>query len=488
MYASTTSVALIGGDAIPVQVEAHVGKAKENFRLSGLPDTALREARDRVRVAINSSGIEFPHRDVTINLAPADLPKKGSDYDLPIAIGILAADRQIEAMSKAVIVGELALDGKVRPGSSSLGAAVLSARMEVPCLVAAEYAEEVARVPGSRVYPVDTLSEAVSLISGGFKAIPARPLSATADGDGSDMSEVKGQLIARRALEIAAAGGHHLLLYGPPGGGKTMLARRLPGLLPRLDDAEAIEVALVRASLGMTKLVSNVPPFRAPHHSATRAALVGGGSGMPTPGEISLAHNGVLFLDELAEFPRSHLDALRQPLEEGNVLISRQGVSSLFPARFQLVGASNPCPCGYYGDRRKPCVCTESVRSRYRQRISGPMLDRFDLSVKVNRVEANDFEGAPSEATRPISLRVQSARQLQASRGILNRDLGVNALDEVSVRTSKSRLLVASLESGHLTARGAVRVRRVARTVADLEGASVTDSHLAEALAMRLAW
>lgn len=489
MYASTISVALLAGDATPVQVEAHIGRAKEGFRLSGLPDTALREAKDRVRVAINASGIRFPHRDVTINLAPADLPKKGSDYDLPIAVGILAADRQIETLPSAVIVGELALDGKVRAGSSSLGAAVLSARLGVPCLVASENANEVARVRGAQVFGVDTLSDAVALISGGFRGVPALAAVDRSPEDRiRDMSEVKGQVIAKRALEIAAAGGHHLLLYGPPGGGKTMLAQRLPGLIPRLDDQGAIEVALVRASLGLTRLVSDSPPFRAPHHTATRAALVGGGSGMPSPGEISLAHRGILFLDELAEFPRSHLDALRQPLEDGKVLISRQGVSVTFPARFQLVGASNPCPCGYFGDHRKPCVCSESQRSRYRRRISGPMLDRFDLSVKVNRVEVGDFGDSSSETSSMIASRVSSARKHQTERRVLNRDLRGKLLDQVSVPITTSAVLVSSLEAGTLTARGAVRIRRVARTIADLGGSSVGEAHIAEALAMRVVW
>lgn len=489
MYASTISVALVGGEAVPVQVEAHVGRAKENFRLSGLPDTALREAKDRVRVAINSSGIEFPHRDVTINLGPADLPKRGSDYDLPIAISILAADRQIRLPPKVVAVGELALDGKVRAGASSLGAAVLSARLEVPCLVASENAAEVARVPGSMVFAVDSLSHAVSILRQQMEFDPVlADISKSIDPDVADIADVKGQLVARRALEIAAAGGHHLLFFGPPGGGKTMLARRLPGLLPRLDDRAAIEVALIRASAGIHSVVSNLPPFRAPHHSATRAALVGGGSGHPTPGEISLAHHGVLFLDELAEFPRAHLDALRQPLEEGRVLISRQGVSADFPSRFQLVGASNPCPCGYFGDRRKPCSCADGVRSRYRQRVSGPMLDRFDLSVWVNRVEVADFREDVGESTSVISNRVSGARTIQLDRHCLNRDLNGAQLDQVAMKTVDSAAIVANLEKGAITARGAVRVRRVARTIADLNGEAVDDVHISEALMLRSAW
>jgi magnesium chelatase family protein len=489
MYASTISVALVGGEAVPVQVEAYVGRAKDHFRLTGLPDTALRESKDRVRVAIASSGIEFPHRELTINLAPADLPKRGSDYDLPIAIGILAADRHIKLPGKVIAVGELALDGKVRGGVSSLGAAVLSAKLGIPCLVASENAPQVARVSGSQVFAVDTLRDAIAIFRQNLQVESVVPDRSELPADEcADMAEVKGQLVARRALEIAAAGGHHLLFFGPPGGGKTMLAQRLAGLLPRLDDEAAIEVALIQASVGLQRPISDVPPFRAPHHSATRAALVGGGSGQPTPGEISLAHRGVLFLDEMAEFPRSHLDALRQPLEEGRVLISRQGVSALFPSRFQLVGASNPCPCGYFGDRRRPCSCSENVRARYRQRVSGPLFDRFDLSVWVSQVEVADFRNNAGEASSPISKRVDGARAAQWERGTLNRDLSGTRLDWVVMKTLDSRSLVANLEKGTLTARGAVRVRRVARTIADLEGEDVKEGHIAEALSLRGVW
>lgn len=483
------SVALVGGKAIPVEVEAFVGRAKDNFRLSGLPDTALRESKDRVRVAITSSGIEYSHRELTINLAPADLPKRGSDYDLPIAIGILAADRQIKKLKPVVMVGELALDGKIRSGASALGAAVLSAQLGIPCVVASDSARQVARVPGSRVFPVDTLKDAVELLRSGLMQNTARPESNGPDAiEPPDMTDVKGQIVARRALEIAAAGGHHLLFFGPPGGGKTMLSQRLPGLLPRLDDEASIEVALIRASVGMDRPISDVPPFRSPHHSATRAALVGGGSGTPTPGEISLAHRGVLFLDELAEFPRANLDALRQPLEDGRVVISRQGASSEFPARFQLVGATNPCPCGYLGDRRRPCECSQGAKDRYRQRVSGPMVDRFDLSVWVNRVETDDFRRDQGESSAEIAKRVLIARRVQDERGFLNRDLSNKELDRVSVKTVDSSILVTALETGTLTARGSVRVRRVARTIADLQGDVLGATHISEALGLRGLW
>ncbi|REK09576.1 MAG: ATP-binding protein [Actinobacteria bacterium] len=489
MYSSVLSVALVGGDARVVHVEAAVGRNKEGFRLSGLPDTALREAKDRVRSAITASGIEFPHREVTINLAPADLRKRGSDYDLPIALAILAADRQIADMARAVIVGELALDGKVRRGGSSLGAAVIGSRLGIPCLVSREHAAQVAVVPGSEVHAVETLSEAVSLVSSGLQAQPTVPEGGESDApEPPDMRDIRGQSFARRALEVAAAGGHHLLLHGPPGGGKTMLARRLPGILPGLEERHAIEVALVKSNAGLGDSVSYVPPFRAPHHTATRAALVGGGSGMPTPGEISLAHCGVLFLDELAEFPRSHLDALRQPLEEGAVVISRQGSSVRFPARFQLIGATNPCPCGYWGDRRRPCTCTGPGRDRYRQRLSGPLLDRFDLAVHVKRVAADDFKGGGGEASAPVARRVASARDIQLARGAVNGDLPDSLVQELPISGTARDLLLRSLQSSAITARGVGRVRRVSQTLADLDGTDVGEEHVAEALSLRGGW
>jgi len=477
MYAATTSVALVGGDVRPVEVQVHVGRQQDTFKLSGLPDTAVREAKDRVRAAVASSGMRFPNRTVTVNLAPADLPKGGTDYDLAIALGVLAASGEIPNSNGAVVVGELALDGTVRSGSSTLGAGVLSARSKRPCLVANDSATDTAAVPGSTVYGVGSLAEAVDLLRlglAGQEAVSPGPRSVTEDV--ADLSDIKGQALARRAIEIAAAGGHHLLLHGPPGGGKTMLARRLPGILPRLTDHEAVEVALIYAAAGLRRGLDSSRPFRSPHHTASRAALVGGGSGIAVPGEASLAHRGVLLLDELAEFPRANLDTLRQPLEDGFVTVARRGATAQFPSSFHLVGASNPCPCGFHGDRRKPCECRPAVLARYRQRVSGPLLDRIDLVVKVGRVEASEVAGPPGESTGVIRRRVEQAAEFRR--------------DRPSETEPRARQMVLdALDSAVVTARGADRVTSVARTIADLALVTrVSEDHVAEAMALRGEW
>jgi len=477
MYAATISVALVGGEARAVEVQVHVGRQTEAFKLSGLPDTAVREAKDRVRAAIASSGIRFPNRTVTVNLAPADLPKAGTDFDLPIALGVLAASGEVPGLTRAVAVGELALDGSVRAGLASLGAAVLSARTKIPCLVASEVASRAAVVPGSTVYGVASLAEAVSLLSEGT----ARRAAVTADADPMtqpvpDLADVQGQPVARRALEIAAAGGHHLLLHGPPGGGKTMLARRLPGILPPLSGDEAVEVALIHGAAGLRRDLVRERPFRSPHHTASKAALVGGGSGIPVPGEVSLAHRGVLFLDELAEFPGGNLDTLRQPLEDGFVTVARKGMTLRFPSTFHLVAATNPCPCGFQGDSRKPCECRPSQVARYRQRLSGPLLDRIDLVVKVGRVETMTLDAVTGEPSARVRARVVEA-------------LGFGSQVEGVVDPQASRMIVAALEAGLVTARGATRLRGLAGTIANLAVSErITEEHVAEAMALRVEW
>lgn len=487
MYAATRSVALVGGDATEVRVEAHVGRQMEAFRLSGLPDSAVREAKTRVRAAIASSGVRFPNREVTINLAPADTPKAGTDYDLAIALGILSASREVPHIADAILVGELALDGSVRPTPNTFGAGVLSARTGRPCIVASQAAGEAAAVPGAKAFGVSSLADAVDLLRDGIHRVrPVSPERVDTRQDHLDMRDVRGQPLARRALEIAAAGGHHLLLHGPPGGGKTMLARRLPGILPQLTGEQAIEVALMWAAAGLHRGIDLTPPFRAPHHTASRAALVGGGSGLPRPGEASLATAGVLFLDELAEYPRSHLDTLRQPLEEGVVVVARKDATFRFTASFQLVAATNPCPCGFFGDHRRPCECPPAQRLRYRSRLSGPMLDRFDLVVHVPRVEAGHYAGEPGEASAAVRERVVVARKMADDR--CRRPRGEEG-QVVEVGRDGMALIVAGVDNGLLTARGADRVRRVARSIADLDGSPVVgEAHVAEALVLRGVW
>lgn len=476
MYAATTSVALVGGDVRPVEVQVHVGRQQDTFKLSGLPDTAVREAKDRVRAAVMSSGIKFPNRTVTVNLAPAHLPKSGTDFDLPIAIGVLAASGEIPKPGRAVVVGELALDGSVRSGPSTLGAAVLSARSGSPCLVGVSAAPAVAAVPGSQVHGVSSLAQAAELLRIGLDRSPgAQPGHQPEPPPVADMADVVGQPLARRAIEIAAAGGHHLLMHGPPGGGKTMLARRLNGILPALGDDEAVEVALIHAAAGHERGLTRRRPFRSPHHTASRAALVGGGSGVAVPGEVSLAHRGTLFLDEMAEFPRANLDTLRQPLEDGEVTVARRGVSATFPAVFQLVAATNPCPCGFLGDRRKPCECRPAAAARYRQRVSGPLLDRFDMVVKVDRLEVAP-NPTPEESSDDVRGKVDDA---------------VSRLARTPpVMSDPARgMLAVSLGNGLLTARGIDRVGSVATTIAALAAAeTITEEHVAEAMALRGEW
>ena len=478
---------MVGAEARPVRIEAHVGRSKEAFTVVGLPDASVREAKDRVRAAIISTGCEFPHRRVTVNLSPANLPKAGSDYDLPMALGVLAAMGEASpATARVVAAGELSLDGTVSRTRSAIGAALLSAKRNWPCFVAEADAAGAARVPGAIVYPVSTLAEAVAVVGG---RQPPREVIPSASGSieaSPDISDVRGQPLARRALEIAAAGGHHLLMIGSPGAGKTMLAARLPGILPRLTAGEAVEVACVWASADRYRPVSEQPPFRAPHHSASMAAVVGGGNGHPVPGELSLAHRGVLFMDELGEFPPHLLNSLRQPIEEGRVTIARRGSTITFPAMAQLIAASNPCPCGFRGDRLRACRCTDGALARYRRRLSGPFLDRFDLRVLVSTPDSSSLLGPPAEPSEPIRRRVFEARQVQVERGEINGRLGRSELDRHPTDSAAIGLLAKAVDAGMLTGRGVDRIRRVARTIADLSATEVIgEDQIAEALAFR---
>jgi len=477
MPATITSCALVGVDPRPVSVEAHVaGSSKNVFTIVGLPDAAVREAKERVRAAFLNSGFAFPRGRVVVNLSPADLPKAGASYDLPIALGVLDAARSLaRPLPPVTAIGELALDGALRPTRGGLAAAIVAHRRGEPCILPVHAARETVGREGFDVRAAATLGGAVRAAFDRAEAEPVEAAHTVPSPPPLDLADVRGQASARRALEVAAAGGHHLLLVGAPGAGKTMLARCLPGILPPLTPVERDDVLLAASAAGIDLVDPQTPPFRSPHHSASMAALVGGGVGLPRPGEVALAHHGVLFLDELGEFSPAVLDALRQPLEDGEVHVARASGTVRFPARFQLVAATNPCPCGFRDDRLIACSCSDAMLARYRRRLSGPLLDRIDLRIRVCRLRPSELQGPAGEPSSAVSTRVAAARRRQRERGVLNRDLSRRDLDALEW-TSGAVDALSRVARVVDTARSWDRIRRVARTIADLGGREAVDA------------
>ncbi len=502
MLANVTSCALQGLDGVLVSVEVDTSRGMPSLTVVGLPDAAVRESRERVRSAIKNSGLIYPGKRITVNLAPADIRKEGPAYDLPIAVGVLIASEQAwpQAVEDALIIGELSLDGSVRHVDGMLPVAAVArdeglSRVFIP----AEDAAEAALIDDLEVIPVESVGQLAAHLQG-LREIPPYdpdddPMAAPPPPYATDFAEIKGQEHVKRALEVAASGSHNVLMSGPPGAGKTLLARSMPSILPEMTVDEALEVTKIYSILGLlppeTPLIRH-RPFRAPHHTISHAGLVGGGS-WPQPGEISLAHRGVLFLDELPEFSRRTLEVLRQPMEDHHVVISRATGTLAFPANFTLVAAMNPCPCGFYGDPTRECSCSPAQVTRYQKRISGPLLDRIDIHVEVPRVDydklTDDRLGEPSEAIRA---RVERAREVQRRRfeGLeiaCNADMGPGEVRKICRLDDAGRSLVrAAMQQLQMSARAFHRILKLSRTIADLAGSEeIETSHLAEAIQYR---